>query len=121
MKRAVTALLVCAGLLAFWGCSKGGPKDPNKLGAQYNKLFQSADPQIKGCWDTAMDAMKTNGYAPAVMALRMLVQETNATPEQVQAARETAIAVSDKMYDAVGKGDANAQAAVEELRKATAR
>ncbi len=119
--KQVIAVLLLPALLFVSGCGRSSAKDPNKVGSQYRKVFQTADPQVKECWDTAMDAMKTNGYASATLALQNLLQQTNVTPEQTQAAHETVVAVSDKMYEAANKGDAAAQQAIQELRKATAR
>jgi hypothetical protein len=103
------------------GCKGGGGQDPNKLGAKYTQLFASADAETRGYWDTANLALATNGFAVAIQALQSLLLETNLSPEQTSAAGQTATAVSDKMYAAANKGDANARQAIEELRKARSR
>ncbi len=107
-------------LLLACGCGKGG-KDPNKLGAQYDRLFASADPETKACWEAAKEAMKTNGYAATIGAIRTMLQPGKLTPEQAEAAQQTATAASDRMYAEANKGDTNAQHQIDELRKAYAR
>ncbi len=114
----IGAGVVACGLLC--GCG-GGSKDPNKVGSQYNQLFASADAETKACWDTAMAAAKTNGYAVTIQAVRTMVASGKLTPEQAKAAQDTATATSDKMYDAANKGDAAAKQAIDELRKASGR
>ncbi len=108
-------------LLVSLGC--GGSKNPTTLGNKNDKLFQSADPGIKASWDTAIAALKTNGYVPAIVSLQEITQGTNSavTPEQVKAAGETVTAISDSMYTAANKGDAKAQEAITELRKVMGR
>lgn len=117
--RIVFGLAACACLLCC-GCNRGA-KDPSKLGAQHDKAFQSAQPEVKACWDNATAAMATNGYAAAMMALQQLLEHTNATPEQIQGAHETVLAVNAKMYEAANKGDPNALQSIQELRKASGR
>ncbi len=117
--RIVFGLAACAVLLCC-GCNRGA-KDPSKVGSQYDKTFQSADAEVKACWDHATAAMSTNGFAAATLALQQLLQQTNATPEQIQAAHETVLAVNAKMYEAANKGDANALQSIQELRKASGR
>lgn len=113
--------VACLCCLVSSGCGGGSAKDPNKLGAQYDPLFASADEETKVCWQTATGALQTNGYAVTILAVRTMLQTGKLTPEQAQAARETATAASDKMYEAANKGDAQAVQAIEELRKATGR
>jgi len=113
------SVCLCGLLLLSPGC--GGSKDPSKIGSQYDRLFSSADPETKACWDTAMAAMKTNGYAVTIQSIRKMMESGKLTPEQTQAARQTATATSDKMYDAANTGDPAAKQAIDDLRKATGR
>lgn len=116
----LTLASACIGGVILSGCG-GGAKDPNKLSAQYDPLFASADPETKACWETATGALQTNGYAVTILAVRTMLQTGKLTPEQTQAAQETATAANDKMYEAANKGDAAALQAIEDLRKATGR
>ncbi len=116
----IAVAVACAGCALLYGCG-GGSKDPGKLGAQYSQLFASADAETKACWETATGALKTNGYAVTILAIRTLTQGGKLTPEQAKAANETATAASDRMYEAANKGDASALQAIEDLRKATGR
>jgi hypothetical protein len=65
----------------------------------------------------AMAAIQTNGYVAASLALQKVMALPGLTPQQVQAAQEAGVALSDQMYEAANKGDANAKQALEELRK----
>jgi hypothetical protein len=96
------------------GCSRSGAS----VGSGYAKAFQSADTQIKAGWESAMSALKTNGFAPAVLGLQRLKEQGKLTPEQLQAVEATVTAASDQMYAAANQGDAQARQAIEELRKA---
>ncbi|HWH71406.1 MAG TPA: hypothetical protein VNT26_18670, partial [Candidatus Sulfotelmatobacter sp.] len=68
------------GLLALGlaGCGKNAAS----VGSRNAKLFQSANPQIKTQWDTAMAAVKTNGFVVSIVTLRNL-QQASLTPEQL--------------------------------------
>lgn len=108
-------LLLCvAGMLAgltLTGCKK----DAAGLGSQYAKAFDAAAPELKARWQTALTAVKTNGYSVAVLTLRELSQAT-LTPDQSQAVTETLRAINDQMYDAANQGNAAAKSAIDELR-----
>lgn len=98
-------------LAAAVGCGK----DTASLSSG-NKLFQSANPQIKAQWNTAAAAIETNGFLTAMLSLQKL-QQANLTPEQLAAVNATATRVSNDMYDAANKGDASANEAIASLRK----
>ncbi len=101
-----------AGVVSF-GC---GAKDPNAVGSRNAKVFASADPQTREQWDTAIAAMKTNGYVIATVNLQCLAQQTNLTPEQLQAVHETVASMTDQMFAAANKGDQAAVQAIQQLR-----
>ncbi len=105
-------LVGVAGVVSF-GC---GAKDPNAVGSRNAKVFASADPQTKEQWGTALTAMKTNGYVIATLSLQALAQQTNLTPEQLQAVHETVASVADQMFAAANKGDQAAVQAIQQLR-----
>jgi hypothetical protein len=104
--------IVLLGLLLA-GCG-GSPQSVATRGA---KAFQSAPPETKAAWDAAIAAIKTNGYTSASLALQQLMTQPGLTPQQTRAAQETGTALSDQMYEAANKGDANAKQAIDELRK----
>ncbi len=112
MNSFLSLALLVAGLCCF-GC---GGKDPNAIGSRSSKQFASADPQTKEQWETALAAMKTNGYAVAYVNLQSLAEKTNLTAEQLNAVHETVASLSDKMYEAANKGDQEAVKAIQELR-----
>jgi len=106
------SLLILSGLVLA-GC--GG--SPQSAASRAAKVFQSAPPEAKAGWDVAMAAIKTNGYVAASLALQKVMADPGLTPQQKQAAQDTGVALSDQMYEAANKGDANAKAAIAELRQ----
>jgi len=114
MKSCVKLIAVPALIaLAFMGCSKSA----TSVGSHHAEAFQSADAQTKALWDTALAAVKTNGYAVAFVTLKSLQAQPGLTPQQLQAVNETATAVSDQMYAAANRNDPAALQAIEELRQ----
>jgi hypothetical protein len=118
MKR-WSALALCAGFFALLvpGCHKNAAS----MASENAKLFQSADPAVKGDWDAAVAAFRTNGYATAIITLKNLRQQTNISSQQATAVDQMLTAVNDQMYEAANKGDANATQSIEDLRKAMGR
>jgi hypothetical protein len=107
----LTVLVGLIGLVVA-GCGK----DPAAIGSGYSKVFQSADAPTKALWDGALAAVKTNGYAPAIMAFKELAAQTNLTTDQTKAVAETVTAVSDKMYAEANQGKPQAVEAIKQLR-----
>lgn len=85
--------------------------------SHYEKAFNTAPPEVKAQWDTALNALKSKDYAAALGTLNQIAAITNLAPEQAVAVREVSTAASDEMYDAANKGDAKAKQAIEDLRK----
>jgi len=110
------SMAVLSGLLLA-GCGR----TPQSAAARAAKTFQSASPEAKAAWGTAMAAIQTNGYVAASVALQQVMALPGLTPQQSQAAQAAGVALSDQMYDAANKGDANAKQAIEELRKSRGR
>lgn len=109
---------ILAGLAAvsllISGC--GGEKKFAAIDPARDKVFQSANPEVKGQWDQAMGAVRSNDFFNATMSLKGLFENPALTPEQKKAVSETSQAVSDKMYEASSKGDKNAEEAISALR-----
>ena len=108
--------LILSGLLLS-GC--GG--SPQSAAARGDKAFRTAPPETKAAWNSAVAAIKTNGYAAASLSLQTVLTQPGLTSEQTQVAQQTATSLSDQMYDAANKGDASAKAALDELRKMRSR
>ncbi len=111
--------LALAGLVAV--AASGCGKSAESAASDAGKLFASAPPETKATWEAAQTAVKANDYATALLALRRIRLHPGLTPEQVAAVDKTSLAVSDQMYEAANKGDANAKKAIETMRNATAR
>lgn len=103
-------LVVLASMLVVSCGSKGGGANA--------KAFDSAKPEVKTLWEKAQTAAKAKDYAAALLTFQQLSLRTDLTPEQVKAVEVASTAVSDQMYEAANKGDAEATKAVETLRKA---
>jgi hypothetical protein len=99
--------------VAVTGCSKSA----NAIASSGTKAFESAPPETKAAWESAMAAVKSNDAATALLAFGKLRAQPGLTPEQIQAVDKTAAAVSEQMYAAANKGDPNAKKAIEDLRK----
>jgi hypothetical protein len=96
--------------------SSCGP-NPNAAAARGDKLFQSAPSETRAIWATVTASMKSNDFALALTSLGKLHSNSGLSPEQKKAVEDTSMALSDKMYNAANKGDANAKKALEDLRK----
>lgn len=112
-------IVILCGCMAIGllGCGKGS----NKITADSQAAMASADPAIKVKWDSAMSAAKSNEYAGAIIILKSMVDDPKLTPEQKTAVENSMKAVSDEMYDALNRGDAKAQQAIEQLRTMSGR
>lgn len=110
----IIALLGLLAVVALIGAGCGG-------GGSGGKAFQSAKPDVKAEWDSAMASAKANDYAKATVTLMELRKRTDLTPEQTQAIDKAATTISDQMYEAANKGDENAKKSIDELRKLRAR
>lgn len=103
-------LVVLASMLVVSCGGKGGGANA--------KAFDSASPEIKTLWEKAQTAAKAKDYAGALLMFRQLSARTDLTPDQTKAVEVSSTAVSDQMYEAANKGDAEATKAIETMRKA---
>ncbi len=103
------SMVALSGLLVA-GCGKGGGANA--------KAFDSANPEVKTLWDKAQTAAKAKDYASALLTFRQLSARADLTPDQIKAMEVASTAVSDQMYEAANKGDAEATKAIETMRKA---
>jgi nicotinamide riboside kinase len=113
---AIVGIVALVGV-AVTGCSK----DAKSIASSGTTAFQSAPPETKAAWESALAAVKSDDYAAAILALQKLHGQAGLNPEQIQAVEKTATAVSDQMYAAANKGDPNAKKAIEDLRKTMSR
>jgi len=90
----------------------------NKSVSSGSSALQSASPEVKKGWDTAMAAMKTNGYAAAILELQKARALPGVTAEQGKVIDASSTKISDQMYAAANKDDPKAKAAIEDLRNA---
>jgi hypothetical protein len=102
-------------LILLAGC--GGSKTGN-LSAKEEVAFDNASPELKQAWEKALESGKTNDYAPALTQLDSLSRQS-LSPEQRQALQKEIATLSQRLYDAVGKGDPSAQKALQEWRRNT--
>lgn len=100
-----------AALLLLAGCGKKAP-----VTADNTRVFDKASPEIKQMWQTALEASKTNDYVTAEMVLYRL-SRPELTPEQTDAINRQLTALTERLNDAVTKGDPAAKAAVTELHR----
>lgn len=113
MKGNLLLLAVLSAPLLGGGC---GPKPGPALGAGDKQAFDKAPPEVKQVWDRVLEADRTNDYVFAQTQLYRLSQQP-LLPEQRDAVSNQTAAISKRMYDAAGKGDAAALKAIQELRR----
>jgi len=100
-----------AALLLLAGCGKKAV-----VTAHDAQVFDQASPELKQMWQTALEASKTNDYVTAEMALYRL-SRPELTSEQRDAISRQLTALTERLNDAVAKGDPAAKAAVAELHR----
>jgi hypothetical protein len=81
MKRGIITCLAAIAVLAVDGCKKPNAAAPDAA----NKAFQSAAPELKDAWASAVAADKTNGYADAYLTLLQMRHQTDLPPDQLAA------------------------------------
>jgi len=116
-----TGILACVAAVSLLVSGCGGEKKFTAVDPARDKVFASATAEVKGQWDQAMGAVKSNDYFTATMSLKGLFQNPALTPDQKKAVTETAQAVSDNMYEAANKGDASAKDAITAIRATSQR
>jgi|GEM_PF-7016214 len=112
MRMIITCLIVLLSVIAIVGCSK---KDASTKA--FDTAFQSANNEVKDLWNKAMQGVKSNDYAEALISLMVLSQRTDLTPEQSNAVKQVYTTTNEKMYDAISKGDQNASEALKKVRE----
>jgi hypothetical protein len=113
MRIIFTISLAFAAVLLFGGCKKGNSSGP---AAAEIKAFDTASPEVKRVWQAALEADRTNGYAAALTLYYSMLRE-NLTPEQHDAVGRVSTSLKQRLSDAAQKGDAAAQAALQEFRQ----
>ena len=99
------------GLLAV-SCGKGN-------GSADARDFDQAAPEIKTLWDAAVAADKANDYYTASVSYgQIMARESELTPKQDKELIAASQAMSQRMMDAVDKGDPAAKEAVVKIMAA---
>lgn len=112
MKSWNVALASLITMVALAACKKAAPT---------GEVFASASVEIKAGWNSADAAMKTNGYAAAILQLQALRANPALTPQQQQVVDAKSTAISDKMYAEANKDDPAAKQALQDLKTALGR
>jgi hypothetical protein len=94
------------------GCGKSSSTAPT---AAELKAFDKATAEVKDAWQAAQAADHTNDYARGMVLYYSLLRE-DLSPEQVEVVKKASTNLKQRLDDAVQKGDAAAQAALQELR-----
>jgi hypothetical protein len=115
MRSIFTISLACAAVLLFGGCGKSSSTGP---AAAQTKAFESATPEVKQLWQAALEADRSNDYSKGLNLYYSLLHE-NLTEEQHEAVGKLSTGLKQRLSDAAQKGDAAAQAALQELRQRT--
>ena len=107
-------LLWCVGQVLLTGC--GHKTGVPQLSPADKAAFDQAPADLKGQWTAALEAGDKNDYVGAQTLLYGLLNQTS-SPEQKQAVSKELSLLNDRLYSALGKGDPEAQKAMEELRR----
>jgi|WetSurMetagenome_2_1015567.scaffolds.fasta_scaffold305810_2 hypothetical protein len=113
MRIILTISLAVMAVLVLGGCKKNSPVGP--VAADF-KAFDSATPEVKQVWQAALDADHTNDFAKGLTLYYSLLGG-NLTPEQQESVKRLSTGLNQRLMDAVQKGDAAAQAGLQELRQ----
>jgi predicted small lipoprotein YifL len=98
-------------LTTFAGCGKNGALSATQA-------FDQAPPEIKSDWVQAVAADTTNDYYTAsTIYAKVLSQETNLTPKQLEVLESASRDLSQRMVTAANNGDASAKQALMRLMK----
>jgi hypothetical protein len=108
-------LLAVLAVFVYGGCKKASASGPTTAEI---KAFDAATPEVKQAWQAALDADRTNDYVKGLSLCSSLLGET-LPPEQRNAVARLSTSLKQRMSDAADKGDAAAQAAVQELRQSS--
>jgi hypothetical protein len=109
---AVRAGALLIGCIILAGCGQGAS-------GSRSSGFNSAAPELKTAWDTAVAADKTNDYVPAVLGYKgILLQRDQLSPSQVKAVEEASSRLFQRLVEASAKGDPAARQALSQLQPA---
>ena len=108
--RGLTGFVAALSLLC--GC---GQKTGTQLSSAELKAFDSAPPEIKQMWSTALEVSKTNDYVGGqTLFYKLLSGELS--PDQRSAVSKASTDLNTRLYAAFEKGDPQAQKAIQEMR-----
>ncbi len=112
-----TVVALCAA--TFCGCGDKPAPEPisaAEVPKTLDNAFNTASPEARAAAKAAAEALQKDEQSMALDALEALAQKTDLTPEQREAAAKAAVSVRAGIVDAAAKGDAAAQAYLEEQR-----
>ncbi len=115
--RSLAAAALCAA--AFCGCGEKPAPEPisaAEVPKTLDTAFNGAPPEARAAAKAAAEALQKDEQSMALDALEALARKTDLTPEQREAAAKAAVSVRAGIVDAAAKGDAAAQAYLEEQR-----
>lgn len=113
---ALQAACLTAALLVIAGCSK----QTAKLTASESKAFESAAPDVKQAWESALAADKANDYENAQKLLDGLKQ-MQLSVDQSQALTVELFSFQDRLYKTAEAGDPAAIKALQDIKKSSSR
>lgn len=118
-------LVVAVWMLGAGGCGRSAKESPSaapvpkpvEAASQLQQAFVSAPPEVKQTATTASEAMRTADYETAIRSLQVMKTRPDLTPQQNMALHESWAALEARLIDGMARGDPNAKAAYERLRK----
>jgi hypothetical protein len=104
---------------ALVGCSEPPPPAPipaAEIPKTLEGAFSKASPEMRGVMTEATKALEGGEQSVALENLEALSRQPDLTPEQREAASRAALTVRGSILEAAKKGDAGAQAYLEQQR-----
>jgi hypothetical protein len=113
--------LACFGALVFaMSCARKPPEEAalpvESVPAVVAEAFQQAAPQARDEAQHAVEALRGGNDASGFEDLQALTQRPDLTPDQRRATARSMLALQEKLRTAAGKGDKQAEEALERYR-----
>ncbi len=126
LRRGITFLLLLVAFTLLSGCGEKAPVDApraappktKEAASQLDRAFAEATPEVKSISTAASQALQKEDYEGAVQSLQMIREKGGLSADQGMAVHNSMVSLEARLISAMGAGDANAQRAYEQLKRA---
>jgi len=117
--------LLAAVVLGAAGCGRSANETPSaapvpkpaEAATQLQQAFVTAPPEVKQTASQASEALQRADYDAAMRALQAMKARQDLTPQQQMAVQESSAALEARLIMAMERGDPQAKAAYERLKR----